>query len=90
VSRGSATFVITLTTPRIVSLSDAVFLKFVRLLDESQGNILREFSAAVSAIIDALLIGSLEQREPFKLESIQLSDILQYPKGSSGLLSLIC
>ena len=72
-----------------MSLSDHVFKRLITLLDESQGYILRQFSAAVSAMVDALLAGPLEQHTPFKLESLPLSDILQYPKGSQGLLSII-
>jgi hypothetical protein len=86
----SPIFVTTLMILRISSVSDAVWSKFVKILNDSQGDLLRQFSVAVLPMINTLLIGSPQHRELSKLESFQVSDIMQCPKGSPGLLSLLC
>ncbi|RAQ98840.1 hypothetical protein DDE82_008855 [Stemphylium lycopersici] len=73
----------------ILSVSDSVFSSFVEFLDKHQGSELRELSAALSAMIDVLLSGSPPHREPFKLETFPPSEILRYPKGFPGLLSML-
>lgn len=88
-SSAKVRLLIVLTSLRITKLTDSVFGDFVTLLDKSQGSILRNFSAAVSPIVETLVVGPFRQHDLFNLETIQLSDILRQPKGSSGLLSLI-
>jgi hypothetical protein len=72
-----------------MKLPDSVFKDFVTLLDKSQGKILRQFSAAVSPIVETLVVGPRQQHEPFRLETVQVSEILRLPKGSPELLSLL-
>ncbi|PVH92495.1 hypothetical protein DM02DRAFT_662895 [Periconia macrospinosa] len=72
----------------ITTLPSSVFRGLVTLLDESQGAILREFSAAVPAVVEAL-VWQLPQHEPFNLETVESSDIVKLPKRSNGLSSLI-
>ncbi|KAL4777961.1 hypothetical protein BJX76DRAFT_363183 [Aspergillus varians] len=67
----------------------SVFDEFVTLLDESQGHILRTFSAVVSPPLCALLQGRLDEEEPFPLEKVGKDKIIELPKGSPDLLQLI-
>ncbi|KAI9373948.1 hypothetical protein BJX61DRAFT_541308 [Aspergillus egyptiacus] len=65
------------------------FDEFVRLLDHSQGSILRQFSVVVFPPLWALLQGRLEEEEPFPLERVGRDQILALTKGSPDLLRLI-
>ncbi|KAL2782437.1 hypothetical protein BJX66DRAFT_320732 [Aspergillus keveii] len=73
----------------ILGLDDARFGEFIRLLDSSQGSLLRDFSIAVSPPIMAMLQGRLEAEEPFPLERVGADQILLSTKGSPDLLQLI-
>lgn len=64
-------------------------MEFIALLEKSQGDTLREFSAAVSRIVDPFLYGTLPQHEPFALEKVEPTEILEHSKGSQALLRLI-
>ena len=72
-----------------MKLPDSVFTDFVTLLDKSQGGILRKFSVAVSPIVERLVVGTRQQHEPIRLETVQVSEVLRLPKGSHELLSLL-
>jgi hypothetical protein len=61
----------------------------VSLVDRSQGSILREFSAAISPTVDALVHDNVRESEPFTIESVEVSRILELPKGSKALLCLV-
>ncbi|KAL3479394.1 hypothetical protein BJX99DRAFT_255651 [Aspergillus californicus] len=78
-----------LSDSKIVNLRTSVFEEFVKLLDESQGYILRGFSVAVFPALLALLQGRLEDEEPFPLERVGRDKILELTKGSPELLRLI-
>jgi hypothetical protein len=82
-------FIISLTSSSILGLDDARFGEFIRLLDSSQGSLLRDFSIAVSPPIMAMLQGRLEAEEPFPLERVGADQILLSTKGSPDLLQLI-
>jgi hypothetical protein len=81
---------ILLTDFRITKPTDSEFKELIELLDMSQGNKLRDFSAAVAPIVEALITSPYQQYQRFTLESLQPSDILGLPKGSPELLDLIC
>jgi hypothetical protein len=72
-----------------MGLADADYEKFVDILDNSQGDLLRAFSDAVLPVVQALTGGNAQQRRPFKLEKVTVSDIMRYPKGSQTLLELV-
>ncbi|KAL2861011.1 uncharacterized protein BJX67DRAFT_367487 [Aspergillus lucknowensis] len=74
---------------KILNLRNSVFDEFVKLLDDSQGDILRQFSVAVFPPLWALLQGRLEEEEPFSLERVGRDKILELTKGSPDLLRLI-
>ncbi|KAF4632573.1 hypothetical protein G7Y89_g5549 [Cudoniella acicularis] len=79
---------LTVTDEIILSLSDAVFKSFVVYLKQVQGDHLCATSNAVSNAVTALF------RAPFPsiifaLEQVESSKILEFPKGSQVLLSLI-
>jgi hypothetical protein len=73
----------------MVKIPDSVFMDLIALLDKSQGRILRDFSAAVSRIVETIVVGAYQQRELFHLETVPVSEILRLPKGSRELLNLL-
>jgi hypothetical protein len=74
---------------RLQSLRESTFGQAVSILERSQGEILRQFSEAAERIVDALIEFPIERCPIFELEEIAESQILEYPKNSSGLLSLL-
>jgi hypothetical protein len=72
-----------------MSPTDAEYASFLEILDRSQGNLLRAFSAAVLPVVQALTIGNLLERGRFKMEDITTNAIANYPKGSLEFLELI-
>jgi hypothetical protein len=72
-----------------MGLADAEYEKFVEILDNSQGDLLRAFSGAVLPVVQALTGDNAHQQRPFKLEKVTVSDIMRYPKGSQTLLELV-
>ncbi|KAJ5217430.1 hypothetical protein N7468_010438 [Penicillium chermesinum] len=62
------------------------FKEFIRILDRSQGALLRTFAAAAQSILD-VLIGSTFPAHESVLERAEPESILQYPKGSDELLT---
>jgi hypothetical protein len=73
----------------MLKIPDSVFIDLVGLLDKSQGKILRDFSAAVSRIVETIVDGTSQQRELFHLETVPVSEILRLPKGSRELFNLL-
>jgi hypothetical protein len=82
-------FIISLTSSSILGLDNTRFDEFIRLLDRSQGSLLRDFSDAVFPPVSALLEGRLEEEGPSLLERVSEDQILVLPKGSAELLQLI-
>ncbi|KAF4244382.1 hypothetical protein CNMCM8980_010194 [Aspergillus fumigatiaffinis] len=74
---------------QLQSLRESTFGQVISILERSQGEILRQFSAAAERIVDALIEFPVERCPVFELEEIAESQILEYPKNSSGLLSLL-
>ncbi|KAE8135570.1 hypothetical protein BDV38DRAFT_284830 [Aspergillus pseudotamarii] len=79
------------------NVSDIMFWKpteeefhlFVRLLNKSQGELLRTFSNAAWTILEPLLCCSLLEMGIFPIEQMSPEEILRHPKGSPGLLACI-
>lgn len=70
-------------------MSETTFLKAMSTLENSQGSILRSFSAAALKIINSLLRHPAQQCGTFRLEETETSQILDQPKNSPGLLHLL-
>lgn len=74
---------------RLLAPSEKDFEKFISLLDNAQGNVLRAFSNGVAPIVKGVLRGTLGELDVFPLERADQDQILRLPKGSPALLSLI-
>jgi hypothetical protein len=72
-----------------MTLTDAEYVKFVSILDDSQGNLPRDLSTAVSPAVRALTVGGHHEQGPFDIERLTTNEIASYPKGSSLFLRLI-
>ncbi|OGM44507.1 hypothetical protein ABOM_006770 [Aspergillus bombycis] len=78
-------------------MSDIMFWKpteeefrlFIRLLNKSQGELLRRFSKPAWAILEPVLYGRLAEMGIFHIEQMCPNEILKYPKGAPGLLACI-
>ncbi|KAL4912610.1 hypothetical protein BDW62DRAFT_214870 [Aspergillus aurantiobrunneus] len=71
------------------SLRESTFAQVISILERTQGEALCQFSAAAERIVDALIEFPVESCPVFVLEEIAESQILDYPKNSLGLLSLL-
>ncbi|KAF7597122.1 hypothetical protein BBP40_009460 [Aspergillus hancockii] len=76
-------------TQELQSLRESTFGQVISILERSQGEILRHFSAAAERVVDALMELPVECCPVFTVEEIAESRILECPKNSSGLLSLL-
>ena len=65
------------------------FRRFIRLLDNSQGDLLRKFGEPVWAILEPVFSCRLAEMEIFHIEKMCPEEILRYPKGAPGLLACI-
>ncbi|KAF5858588.1 hypothetical protein ETB97_003981 [Aspergillus alliaceus] len=74
---------------QLQSLRESTFGQVISILERTQGETLHQFSAAAERIVDALIEFPVERCPVFELEEIAESQILEYPKNSSGLLSLL-
>lgn len=74
---------------RILDLNDSTFNTFVKLLESSQANILRKFSAAILPLLDSITRFTVHPEQPHKLENTNDQDIVSKAKGSDALLHLI-
>ncbi|KAL6238408.1 hypothetical protein BDW75DRAFT_237505 [Aspergillus navahoensis] len=74
---------------KLLKPNNTVFDEFVKLLDSTQGHILRELSVVVFPPLWAFLQGRLEETEPFPLEKVDRDQILALHKGSPDLPRLI-
>lgn len=74
---------------RILAPSDVDFKLFLDILEESQGGLLRLFSTAAEKIVRHLIYENMEDPEPFRLEIVDSKEIMEHPKGSPGLLSML-
>lgn len=70
-------------------IPEKIFRKFVLILEQSQGSILRQFSNAVVDIVDSIFRGTLHRSGTFAIEDIERTQILEQPKGSPRLLELL-
>ncbi|KAL2818254.1 hypothetical protein BDW59DRAFT_175227 [Aspergillus cavernicola] len=73
----------------ISRVPESTFLAIVSILEQSQGDILRDFSTATLKFVDALLSNSAQQYPTFALETIETSHILEQPKNSLELLGCL-
>ncbi|PYH42935.1 uncharacterized protein BP01DRAFT_403803 [Aspergillus saccharolyticus JOP 1030-1] len=71
------------------SLRESTFGQIISILERSQGEVICQFSAAAERIVDALMELPVECCPVFAFEEIAESRILECPKNSSGLLSLL-
>ena len=74
---------------RVLDLNDSTFNTFVNLLESSQANILRKFSAAILPLLDSITRSTGHSEQPYKLENTDDRDIVSKAKGSDALLHLI-
>ncbi|KAJ5921102.1 hypothetical protein N7466_009428 [Penicillium verhagenii] len=73
----------------ILAPTEPDFKLFLDILDESQGDILRQFSTAADKIVRHLIYEDMNHPEPFHLEVVDAKEILEHPKGSPGLLGML-
>jgi len=74
---------------RILLLPDAAFKKLVSILDQFQGHLLRNFGNAIHDVVDGIFRGTLDHSNSFAIENLKRTQIIQQPKGSPQLLSLL-
>jgi hypothetical protein len=70
-------------------LDDHTFSKFLDIIDRSQGNNLRQFSSASSAMVDVLVHERVKESASFAIEMVDMHYIIGLPKGSELLLQSI-
>ncbi|GKZ94899.1 hypothetical protein AnigIFM59636_008630 [Aspergillus niger] len=80
---------ISISDNQLHSLRESTFAQVISILARTQGEALRQFSAAAERIVDAVMEFPVERCPVFELEEIADSQILEYPKNSSSLLSLL-
>lgn len=73
----------------IFATSDDVFESFVKVLDESQGDLLREISNAAKQAFEHIIYQDTRHQNLFALEMTAPDHIQGWPKGSRELLSLL-
>lgn len=61
----------------------------MKILEQSQGNFLREISCAAKSAFEHLIYEDKRQRNPFALEEMAPDDILKIPKGSQEFQSVL-
>lgn len=78
-----------LKVPRILAPNEPDFNLFLDILEESQGDLVRQFSTAADKIVRHLIYEDMDHPEPFHLEVMDAKEILEHPKGSPGLLRIL-
>ncbi|KAB8224410.1 hypothetical protein BDV33DRAFT_188076 [Aspergillus novoparasiticus] len=73
----------------IISLPDSVFGKFLNILEDSQGDILKSFSDAAFSVLEPLLYGTSQGSMQSHVSSYAAKDIMRCPKGSDELLTIL-
>ncbi|KAJ9483216.1 hypothetical protein VN97_g10195 [Penicillium thymicola] len=73
----------------VIAPTDEVFGNFVKILEESQGDLLRKMSAAATPAFEHILYEDMRQQDLFALERQTPEDILKLPKGSQELRNLL-
>ncbi|KAF4770966.1 hypothetical protein HAV15_012605 [Penicillium sp. str.  len=73
----------------ILAPTDEAFEKFVKILEDSQGNLLRDISWAATSAFEHLLYEDTRRQNPFPLEEMAPDEILKLPKGSQELRNLL-
>lgn len=61
----------------------------MKILEESQGDLLRKMSAAATPAFEHILYEDMRQQNLFALERQTPEDILKLPKGSQELRNLL-
>ena len=74
---------------RLSSLPEDIFKKIVLLLDQHQGNVLRQLSNEVTNITVGIFRGTLDEARRFPIETVERSKILEQPGSSHELCTLI-
>jgi len=73
----------------ILAPADDVYESFVKILDESQGDLLREISNASDQVFEHIIYQDTRRQNLFALEMMAPEDILRWPKGSPELMNLL-
>ncbi|KAF9252812.1 hypothetical protein CBS147339_1332 [Penicillium roqueforti] len=73
----------------ILAPSDEAFETFVKVLEESQGSLLREISKAAEQAFNHILYEDMKRQNLFALETLAPEEILKFPKGSQELRNLL-
>ncbi|KAH7371749.1 hypothetical protein BKA66DRAFT_611279 [Pyrenochaeta sp. MPI-SDFR-AT-0127] len=76
-------------TKELLSIPETIFRQFLDIVDEYQGPILRELSIVVGPVLEMLVQGDLQGRNPFPIECVEARDIEQFPKGSREILECL-
>lgn len=69
--------------------TDIEYAKFVDILDNSQGDLLRGLARAVLPAVQSLTVGDGHKQRLFDIGGVTVDDIVKYPKGSIAFLELI-
>ena len=73
----------------ILEPTDETFENFVDILEESQGELLREISTVARSSFQHILYEDMWRPDLFPLERHIAEDVLQLPKGSQELQNLL-
>lgn len=66
-----------------------MFKDFVLHLNQMQGDVLRPISEAVSEVVSAIFRGQFDPSKSFRIEELDPTEIIRYPRGSKELVRLI-
>lgn len=72
-----------------MSPTDIDYAKFVDILDNSQGDLLRALSKVVAPALQALTCGGMYEQRLSHTGTLTVDKVVMYPKGSSAFLGLI-
>ncbi|KAJ0421666.1 hypothetical protein BJY00DRAFT_282151 [Aspergillus carlsbadensis] len=78
-----------MTNNIICNMKEQAFLQMLSILEASQGEVIRTMSRAAEKHIEALFFQAPYECLPFRLEEVQTGHILQLPKNSPALLSIL-
>ncbi|KAF2129713.1 hypothetical protein P153DRAFT_418345 [Dothidotthia symphoricarpi CBS 119687] len=80
---------VTMTDDMLLRLPDPVFKHLIKVIDQNQGDKLRQFAKVVEKVMATMFSSALGKTEPFAIESVDKEKMLSLPKGSTQLLILI-
>ena len=72
----------------IFKIKEKPFQKLLSLI-ATQGRFIAEMSKVLATIVERIMEGSFVDSETFGVESVENTEILNYPKGSRKLLEMI-